>query len=284
LVDFVVNPVDLLQQRLQHTLVELGAQDGIVLISRSTAWSPGAKKVIWGWALESAVQALIRCAGSDRQGVPILVVGLLRKVYLDSRVREIGGRQLALWVWPGFAYLELGFSEDQLIATARQIVEGAKSPLPDRILPSVGDVLCMTSEIRHWLETRLRHAEGALYVFERALRGVIVLHPSHLDPVAALTDEHRAMLDRLWVLEPVVARFVPQTGGLGPLKSTVEQFESLWQVLEVFRTKLRAEGVGNQIKHLLPVLKATEQVRDIITATIKATQQLDSELKQREEG
>lgn len=184
----------------------------------------------------------------------------------------------ALFQWPGIAYMPYGFTREQLIATARQVIEGARTPLPPGLLPTVGDVLRLTSEIRHWLENRLRNTEGALNDFESARRGEIQLHRTHLDPVAPISEEHRAMLDRLWALEVPAGWFAPRTGGLGPMKTAVAEFETRWQALEAARAALRASGAEGREEHLAEAVTEFKRVRDALSAATMATRELVNEL------
>jgi hypothetical protein len=184
----------------------------------------------------------------------------------------------ALFQWPGIAYLPYGFTREQLIATVRQVIEGARTPLPQGLLPTVGDVLRLTSEIRHWLENRLRNTECALNDFESARRGEIQLHRTHLESVAAISEEHRAMLDRLWALEVPAGRFAPRTGGLGPMKTAVAEFETRWQALEAARAALRTSGAEGREEHLAEAVTEFKRVRDALSAATMATRKLDNEL------
>ncbi len=278
--DAVDNAQILLQQRLQRALCKHGASDGIVVVLEAAAWTGDAEgredRVLGG-----ALKALIQRAGVGMRGVPVLACGLLRKAYLDGRVRTIGGRQLALWEWRGFAYVKYGFSEGQLVTTIRGIIEGAKMPLPPGLLPTAGDVLRLTSEIRHWLENRLRNTEGALNDFQRARLGEIQLHRTYLDPVAPVTEEHRAMLDRLWALEAPAGRFAPRTGGLGQLKAAVAEFERHWEALEAARAALRASGIKGEEQGLTETVAEFARVCDALQSAIKATRELDNEMTER---
>lgn len=183
-----------------------------------------------------------------------------------------------LFQWPGIAYLPYGFTKDQLIATARKVVEGANKPLPAGLLPTVSDALRLTAEVRHWLENRRRNTEGALINFESAKRGEKRLHDSHLEPVAAISEEHRAMLDRLWALEVPAERFARQIGGLAPLKAAIAGFETRWQALETARAALRASGAEEWPKRLADVVMELRQVLEALSAAIRATLDVDREM------
>jgi hypothetical protein len=180
--------------------------------------------------------------------------------------------------WPGIAYLPYGFTRDELIATVRKIVEGAKEPLPPGLLPTVGDIMRLTSEVRHWLENRRRNTEGALMNCESAGRGEKRLHDSYLEPVAAISEEHRAMLDRLWMLEAPAARFAPRIGGLAPLKAAIAGFETGWQALETTRAVLRTGGAEERPKSLADVVTELRQVIEALSAAIMATRDLDKDI------
>lgn len=184
--------------------------------------------------------------------------------------------------WPGIAYLPYGFTKAQLIATARKVVKGAKEPLPPGLLPTVGDVLRLTSEIRHWLENRRRNTEGALMNFESAWRGEKQLHDAYLEPVTAISEDHQVMLDRLWALEVPTARFAPRIGGLAPLKAAIADFDTRWQALETARAALRASGAEERPKCLADAVTELRQVIETLSVAIMATLDLDKELRLRE--
>lgn len=212
---------------------------------------------------------------------PVLILGL-GSAWETAISRSRDDERRKLFQWPGIAYLPYGFTKDQLIATARKVVEGAKEPLPPGLLPTVGDVLRLTAEIRHWLENRRRNTEGALINFESAGRGEKQLHDSYLEPVAAISEEHRAMLDRLWALEVPAARFAPRIGGLAPLKAAIAEFETRWQALEATRATLRDSGAEERLERLAGAVTELRRVCKALSAAIMATLDLDKELRARE--
>lgn len=219
-----------------------------------------------------------------RSGVctAVIVVGLFPLSDRDHNESALAPVAGALFQWAGVAYLPYGFTRDQLIAAARQVIEGARRPLPSGLMPTVGDLLRLTSEIRHWLENRLRNTEGALKDFEGARDGKAQLHRSYLEPVAAISEEHQAMLDRLWALEVAVNQFAPRTGGLGPLKAAVAEFEIRWQALEAARAALWATGAEDSKERLAQAVTELERVRDALSTAIMAARNLEDELMARE--
>lgn len=208
---------------------------------------------------------------------PLLLVGLFpisaSRAGLDVAIH-------AMLTWSGISCLSHGFTRAQLIETARCVMKGAKTPLPAGLLPkvTVGDMLRLTAEIRHWLENRLRNTEGALSDFESAERGEIQLHRTHLYPLASISDEHRAMLNRLWALEVPAMQFAQRVGGIGPLKTAVAEFESRWQDLEAARVALRLSEGGHRKQDLAEAVAQFARVRDALQAIIVASRELDNEM------
>lgn len=57
-----------------------------------------------------------------------------------------------------------------------------------------GQILRATSEVRHWIENRLRNTDLMLSDFGSVARGSVELHPSYLEPAVDISEEHQAML------------------------------------------------------------------------------------------
>lgn len=207
---------------------------------------------------------------------PILLLGLSPAAVNGASPQE---KELAaLLRWPGIAYLPYGFTKEYLIVTARKSIEGAKAPMPPGVLPTPEDILCVASEVRHWLENRLRNTEGALIDCRNAAKGDVRLHPAYLEPMAAISRAHREMLDRLWALEPAAERFAPRIGGLAPIKVAIAEFETYWQELEAVRAEIRSRD-GKECAELLD--KAGQDLKRACSAlatAIAATNGLSSEI------
>jgi len=188
----------------------------------------------------------------------------------------------ALIGWAGFAYLPYGFTCDELIATAHRIIAGAKEPLPSELVQlfrPIDDILRHTSEVRHWLENKLRNSQGALSNLEKAARGEMRLHSTYLDPVASVSEEWRAMLDRLWALEVPAKLYAPRVGGFGPLKTAIEVYESHWQALEVARATLRVTGIEAGEHCIRDMVRHLDHACNALAGAIGVTRKLDRELK-----
>jgi len=212
-----------------------------------------------------------------------LVIGLLPLPQLDAMpgMPWLG----ALEGWPGFAYLPYGFTKEEFLAVVQHVLEGTKTPLPEGLLPTVDDILRMTSEVRHWLQNRQKAVLIGLDDFEQAAEGGVALHQDYLKPVAPVSGEHRAMLDRLWALERAPAVFASRVGGLSAVREAVQAFETSWLALEVARTALRDADPGQHSAHLATeAAKRYRQVAADLTAAIQATLLLDAELTQRMKG
>lgn len=226
--------------------------------------------------LRQARTALLKAYEQSGVCPPILVLGLFPPPAVDGSMPD---RELAaLLQWPGVAYLPYGFTRERLVAAAHAAVEGARMPPPPGILPSAADILRLTSEIRHWLENRLRNTKGALSDLEAACRREKPLHASYLEAVAAMSDAHRAMLDRLCALEALAAHLAPATGGLGPTRTAIETFETRWQALEVVRVALRETADEQGTTYLAELRESLLGVCEALSTAIAATRNLDSEL------
>ena len=207
----------------------------------------------------------------------ILIVGLFpMPTGLDETAFERA--TAALLRWPGASYLRYGFSQEELIKAADEAIRGAKEPLPRVLLPTVCDVRRRTSEVRHWLENRLRNADGARNALEADLLGEATLHESHLEPVAAMSEAHRNMMERLWALEGPAAGMAPGVGGLAAVRSAMDEFELRWRDLEESRTAVRSARSGERRECLDDMLKRHCAVRETISAAIAAIDNLHGEL------
>jgi hypothetical protein len=231
----------------------------------------------WGGLSALLVELVIK---DDSERLPAtLVFGFLPKetVLQQDEVAKI-------FEWPGVQYLFYSVSDDVLLAAARSAIEGAKQPLPNwREIEVRKNLLILSAEIRHWLENRMRNTELALSDFESAMRGEIRLHRTHLEPVTAISENHQAMLDRLWMLEISAGRFAPRTGGLGPLKAGIAGFKTSWQALEAARAALLASGEAEvRAEHIKEVVIGFRRVRDALSTAIMATRELDNEMITRE--
>lgn len=234
--------------------------------------------------------AFVRCAGLERACAALvadwleagscqalLIVGLLpMPAGLDETASERASA--ALLPWPGVAYLRYGFSRENLVKAADAAIRGAKEPLPRGLLPTLGDVRRRTSEVRHWLENRLRNADGARNALEAELLGAAILHESHLEPVAAISTAHRNMMERLWALEGLAARMAPRAGGLSAVRRAMDEFELCWRDLEESRTAVRSARRGERRECLDDMLKRHLAVRETVSAAIAAIDNLDGEL------
>lgn len=258
-------------------------------IEKHPAWVAGLPGVIESlWRNSRLVpNPIIKCHGNPTEFAwhsrPVFVLGL-GSASQSIISRSTDDKQRALFQWPGIAYLPYGFTQEQLIATARQVVEGAKQPLPAGLLPTVSDVLCRVDAFQHWLEGRQNNAKGSLDIFESVERGEIRLNDSNLEPVTAISEKHRAMLDQLWDLEIPAAWFAPRIGGLAPLKNSIAGFETRWQALESARTALRAGGTEERAKGLSNVVLELRLVCEALSAAIMATRDLTTDLTDLWEG
>ena len=219
------------------------------------------------------VQQLFKASHRSARPVPILVLGPDRA----AAVKRSPELKLLL-DWPGATYLPYGFSEPELLATVRQISTAATQiPLP-AIESASGEssmnadaALRVMSEVRHWLENRLRNTEGALVDFERAARSELQLHRAYLKPAAAITREHREMLSRLWAADPFYRTTERCPDGLELLKLEIAGFQEAWAILETARTALRTTDSPYPRQALNDAVAALARVRDSLTSAVKLT-------------
>lgn len=180
---------------------------------------------------------------------------------------------VALLRWPGGAYLPYGFDRETLCSTARRIIEGAKRPLPAELCPTPADVLRATSEVRHWIENRLRNTGLMLSDFRAVARGSVELHPSYLEPAMAISEEHQEMLDRLLDFEPAIEQFAPGSGGMEVMRRAMSVFVARWDILETARAKCKVAGSG--AAGIGEIISQIEGVSAALNEAIEATRQLD---------
>lgn len=214
----------------------------------------------------------------------ILMFGLQEPEAFAKRIPDGKTGLRRLWDWPGLAYLSYGFGIEELVDTARLASEGAGSSLPEDPSPSAGEVLRLTSEVRHWLENRRRNVEGAQRDFESAARGEIVLDESYLSPVSAISDAHREMLDRLWAMEASALRYAPRIDGLAGIRAVLDVFEARWRDLELARAAYRQAEVRSSASHLTAAVDAHRNVVVVLAEAIRLTHELDDEMTSNREA
>ena len=176
--------------------------------------------------------------------------------------------------WGGARYLQCGFGREEFADTASAAVEGRYHRLPAGLNPTAEDARRSVAETRHWLENRLRAAEGAQGSFEAALAGV-ALHPAHLKCVPAVSLAHRDILDGLWAMEAL------GTGELAPLRDAVAAFEARWQALEACRADLRAANDPGCRALLEQARDALRDVGEALSAAIEAARTVERGLVER---
>ena len=181
--------------------------------------------------------------------------------------------------WPGIQYLRYDADDTALAKAVQSCLRGSTEPVPECLFVTVGDITPQISEIRHWLENRLRNTNGALHDFKAAERGEIRLHPNHLEPVDAISSEHQAMLDRFRALESDMLRLVPEAAGLKTFSAAIGNFQSHWQALETAKETLRnAPSVEHSRPAVSQMIEAQKRSRDALETAIAATRELDNEL------
>lgn len=225
------------------------------------------------WAgFQDALENLQSSSAKREIPPPMLIFGLHSLEQLEKFPDET-----KVLKWLGVQYLRYDADDAALAKAVQNCLRGSAEPVPECLFVTVGDITRLSSEIRHWLENRLRNTNGALHDFEAAERGEIQLHPDHLKPVLAISSEHQVTLERFCSLEPDVQRLVPEASGLKTFSAAIENFQCHWQALEKAKVALppSVEHSGPAISQMV---KALEGVRDALETAIAATQELDNEL------
>ena len=203
-----------------------------------------------------------------RDGSPppaLLILGMLPepsappKGVLDST---------AVLAWPGARYIQFGSNKEELRSAALAAVKGRRAPLPEGVWPSTCDIRRVLATVRHWLEGRLRTSEGAGLRFDLAL-GAAPLHRRHLEPIPAMSPEHRDILEGLWAMEsPGVDEFFP-------LRRAIGAFEDRWEALEACRAQLRGAGDAQSQALLESTRDAQHASSEALSEAIEAARSLE---------
>ncbi len=265
---------NLVRQSLRMSIGEAGA----IQLHELNHASDGACIPMSG--LLAAASNLREAVSSGRSPSPILVIGPELTLDLAKRSDEVT-QALALFNWPGAAYLPYGFNEAELIGIAQRILKGASSPPPVHVGAHVGDAVALSSEIRHWLTNRRRNTEGALKNFNAAARDERHLHPAHLVPIEAISRQHRNLLARFEKLTRFLGILDSEATSAASLMAAIRQFESCWSAVEVARAAVRAaHDGGDQYAYAGAASGACEalfKVRDALSAAIDATRRFDAD-------
>lgn len=227
-----------------------------------------------------AASELREAIRDGRPTSPVLIIGLQQT--LDAaRSSDETTHALALFDWPGAAYLPYGFSEAELIGTARRILEGANSPPPVHFGAHAADAVALSAEIRHWLTNRRRNTEGALKNFHAAACNERRLHATHMVPIEAISRQHRNLLARFEKLLRFMGTMDSEATSAASLMAAVRQFESSWSAVEDARTALRAAHDGGNEGAYASAAEgaclALLKVRDALSAAIDATRRFDAD-------
>lgn len=221
--------------------------------------------------------------GNIRCPVPIIFIGLASTLEIvASRWEKDDEYLLELFQWDGAAYLQYGFTIEQLLVTARRVIEGGKAPLPSGLLPKPDDVLRVTSEVRHWLENRRINVTGMLDNFCGALRGER-LSSFHLNSQPAISKDHQEMVNRLWAYESLAAELAPANGGIVPLRAAMDEFEQAWSAFDAARKSYRLELESGEVRRdqIESVINQLEKVIAAVRKAIEATYTLDAALQKK---
>lgn len=232
---------------------------------------------------ESACAALHGSCFEAEACPAILIVGLFPPPRADAAsARERAAA--SLFDWAGARYLRYGFDRRALEEAADEASRGVEQPPPRGLLTAAADVGRRISEVRHWLENRLRNVDGTQVALDTALRGEVTLHKSHLDPVAAMTDPHRKMVERLWACDASVGRLAPEIGGLGAIRYRMDVYEHRWGDLECARAALRTAPNAERTNRLTAMGERLAAVREALAMAIEAMDDVDGKINVGDRG
>ena len=227
--------------------------------------------------VESALSELRQFSGSPEAWPAILIVGLFPSPSADA-VSLCEKAATALLDWTGAGYLRYGFDQEALKKAAGAVIRGAQRQSPCDALAKTEDIWRRSSEaedirrgiseVRHWLENRLRNIDGARVALEAELRGEAALHNSHLEPVAAMSEAHRRMIERLWTLGASMAWWAPKAGGMDAIRDTMTEYELRWAELEHARAALRMAPEAKRNICLNTMRERLLAVRDVLAVAI----------------
>ena len=233
--------------------------------------------------LLAARAAVLVAAGANQPLPAVLIIGLPARSDVGvSHGAGIGDDIDTLLEWPGAAYLQYGFSKDELRSTTAGIIEGAKAPLPSSMLTSRKDLLRASANVRHWLEGRVNNEEGALSDFSSVADGELKIAPEHLEPRDAIPKEHHDMLDRLYGLGTTARRYGLNFEDLSGIRNAMKDFEAAWRSLEQTRAHYRAQlstadsALGKELA--ARVCAELEEVTGALERAIAATRQFDEQI------
>lgn len=236
--------------------------------------------------LRAARAALLAAVEAKRPLPAVLIVGISAErevANVNLSAARTDGGLAALLEWPGAAYMQYGFTRDDLSAAAARIIDGAKAPLPSCLHVARTDLLRATSNVRHWLEGRLRNERGALKDFYAAARGEIELVQEHVEPRVSVSKEHQEMLDRLFGLSAAARRYAPSTSGLDDIRHAIDTFETAWRSLEDIRSlylaQLTKADPAARMRLATQVCSALEQVTDSLSLAIAETKRFDEQIQ-----
>jgi hypothetical protein len=232
--------------------------------------------------LHAAREDLMRKKSQSKPFQPILVFGFQSQLLVCDKANEYWLGSGALFDWPGAEYLRYDATPDEFRAAAQRVIEGAKQPLPKNLLLQAGDLLRISSEVRHWLENRRINVTGMLDNFRGALRGER-LSPFHLNSQPAISKEHQEMVSRLWAYESLVSGLARASGGIVPLRAAMDDFEQAWSVFDVAREgyRLELESGGTGKGQIESVINQLEKVVAAVRKAIEATYTLDAALQKK---
>lgn len=201
---------------------------------------------------------------------PTLLFGLYSRCKLPSFPQK------QLLQWSGAQYLRYDVDDVALKEAVQDCIDGCRNPLPESLQLSTTEMLRVISEVSHWLQGRLRNSEAGLADFKRAATGEQDLHPAHLRPVPALSSQHRAMLARLWRLDPWLRLNCATPDEMCACRNAISAFEDAWRSLETTRAALCRKVTTEELDD---AIEGYRLVRNQLEGAVKALSSLRSRLE-----
>jgi hypothetical protein len=185
-------------------------------------------------------------AESIADGLAAMPPTLLLGLAAENKLRETitlhpdADALFALMDWPGLVYLRYGFNVHQLVHAARRAQAGAGAPLRLDRRASAAARMRLCRGVKHWIKGRIAATQGAAMVFDEAASTGMTPHRTVLEPVAALTAEHRDMMSRLIRMEPS-STGPPSSEAVTDVSigASLARFEAVWLALEACRSDVR---------------------------------------------
>jgi hypothetical protein len=137
-------------------------------------------------------------------------------------------------------------------------------------------LLSLLSHIRHWLENRRTNVAGMLQNFESAAHGE-ELSPFHLSEQPAMSDDHAAMVNRVWSCAPPPIApdvFTKFHGRMDDLRRAWEEFEDTRLTI-----KRQYEQGLSALDQLQTAVTRLQLIASVVDSAISSAREIEVALK-----